>query len=89
MEMAATVDVMEPFVKATYFLEGDGPLALHAYEHMSLLFSAVSTQHYPNVVSIAKALSNGNKSHEQQLLAYAESCVQPAYAYFREKFACI
>ena len=86
MEMAATVDAMEPFVKATYFLEGDGPLALHAYERVSLLFSAVSTQHYPNVVSIAKALSNGNSSHEQQLLAYAESWIQPAYAYFREKF---
>ena len=28
MELATTVDAMEPFVNATYALEGDGPLAL-------------------------------------------------------------
>jgi hypothetical protein len=86
IEMAVTIDGMEPFVNATYFLEGDGPLALHAYERISSLFSAISTHHFPNVISVARALSNGNTSHEQQLLAYADCCVQPAYSYFREKF---
>ena len=86
IEMAVTIDGMEPFVKATYFLEGDGPLALHAYERISSLFSAISTHHFPNVISVARALSNGNPSHERQLLAYADSCVQPAYSYFRQKF---
>ena len=86
IEMAVTIDGMEPFVKATYFLEGDGPQALHAYERISLLFSTIPTHHLPNVKSVARALSNGNPSHEQQLLAYADSCVQPAYSYFREKF---
>ena len=28
LELAATVDAREPFVKATYCLKGDGPLAL-------------------------------------------------------------
>ena len=32
IEMAITVDTMEPFVKATYILEGNGALALVAYE---------------------------------------------------------
>ena len=32
VELAITVDVGEAFVKATYNLEGDGPLALTAYE---------------------------------------------------------
>ena len=32
IETAATVDWGKQFVKATYFLEGDGPLALECYE---------------------------------------------------------
>ena len=31
IEIAATVDAMEPFVKATYKLEGYGPLSLEVY----------------------------------------------------------
>ena len=31
VELAITVDVYKPFVEAMYKLEGDGPLALHAY----------------------------------------------------------
>ena len=85
MKLAVTVDAMKPFVKATYYL-GDGVLAFHAYECLSLLFSSVSNPHYPNVVSVAKDLANGSSSHEQQLVAYAKSCVQPTYAYFHRKF---
>ena len=32
IEIAGMVDWGEPFVKATHFLEGDGPLALECYE---------------------------------------------------------
>ena len=32
LKIAAMVDWGEPFVKATYLLEGDGPLALECYE---------------------------------------------------------
>ena len=35
MELAMTVDGMEPFVKATYALEGDGMLSLVAYERFT------------------------------------------------------
>ena len=73
---------MEPFVKATYKLEGDGPLSLEAYQQFSILFASVSTQHYPNVAAVAKAEANGNASHEQQFLDYSKACVQPAYNYF-------
>ena len=38
IELAATVDCMEPFVKTTYSLEGDGFLALETYEHMYKCF---------------------------------------------------
>lgn len=43
MELSITVDAMEPFVKATYVLEGDGALALVVYERLSMLFSAITT----------------------------------------------
>ena len=86
IEIATTVDAMEPFVKATYKLEGDGPLSLEAYQQLSILFASVSTQHYPNVAAVAKAEANGNASREQQLLDYSKACVQPAYDYFYLKF---
>ena len=86
MEISVTVDAMEPFVKATYSLEGDGPLALVAYQQISLLYSHVSLEHYPNVDAVTKLLASGNSTHEKQLIAYAKACSIPAYAYFKEKF---
>ena len=41
MELAVTVDAMEPFVKTTYALEGDGPLVLYAYQKFSSLYAHV------------------------------------------------
>ena len=42
MELSVTVDAMEPFVIATYALEGDGPIALTAYEQISTLYSLLT-----------------------------------------------
>ena len=75
IEIATTVDAMEPFLKATYKLGGDGPLSLEAYQQLSILYASVSTQHYLYVVAVAKAEANGNASHEQQLLDYSKACV--------------
>ena len=86
VEIAITVDAMQPFVSATYKLEGDSALSLIAYEQLSMLYASISTQHYPNVVAVAREIACGNASHEQQLSAYARACVQPAYDYFRSKF---
>ena len=74
IEIATTVDAMEPFVKATCKLEGDGPLSLEAYQQLSILFASVSTQHYPSVPAVAMAEANGDASHEQQLLHFNCSC---------------
>ena len=86
MEIAITVDAMEPFVKATYKLEGDGSLSVVAYEQLNILYASVSTQHYPNVVAVARAIAGGNPTHKQKLVAYAKVCVEPAYNYFCSKF---
>ena len=42
LELAATIDGGEHFVKATYFLEGDGPLIFACYEKLSAVFLSSS-----------------------------------------------
>ena len=46
VELAVTIDAGMPFVRATYNLEGDGPLALKCYEEISSLKAAVTQAHY-------------------------------------------
>ena len=84
MELDITVDAGEPFVKSTYRLEGDGPLALIAYEEISTLRATISTGHYPNVVAVSETLSSV-LSCRNQLIAYAKACLKPAYDYFETK----
>ena len=68
---------------SSYALEGDGALALVTYERVSMLYSVISTEHYPNVNAMAKQLATGDAAREQQLVRYAKACVQPAYQYFQ------
>ena len=84
-ELAVTIDAGEPFVKATYRLEGDGPLTLIVYEEISNLRASVSCEYYPNVVAVVTSLSS-TPTHVDQLTKYAKSCVKPAYDYFGKKF---
>ena len=65
MELAITVDAMEPFAKATYALEGDGALTVTTYERVSMLYAVISTEHYPNVNAIASELAAGDVTREQ------------------------
>lgn len=53
LELAATVDAGEPFVKATYRLEGDGPLALECFEVITMLQASINNQYHPNVNAVA------------------------------------
>ena len=86
VELAITVDVGEPFVKATYWFEGDGPLVLSAYEEIAALRVAISHQCYPNTNAVATKLSSNRSDLKQQLLDYGKVCVQAAYEYFHQKF---
>ena len=84
LEIAATVDWGEPFVKACYFLEGDGPLTVDCYEKVS---ASIRSAHIPNVHAIAQRLSGAPQSDQchQQLVEYAKSCVQPGLEYFERQ----
>ena len=67
VELAVTVDAAMPFVKATYYLEGDGPLPLSCYETISGLNVAARQAHYPNLQPVARQVSEGDAQLEQQL----------------------
>ena len=74
LELAATVDWGEHFVKAIYILEGDRHLGLRCYEVISTVVAAIHAAHCPNVQAVAKKLEG--KVRVPQLLHYAEGCVK-------------
>ncbi len=85
LELAATIDGGEPFVKASYKLEGDGPIALECYEVISSVKAAIQVCHLPNTLAVVKRLASPPMS-EQSLVDYAKACIQPGYDYFHLKF---
>ena len=88
LEVALTVDWGEPFVKACYFLEGDGPLALECYETTTKVSAAIQVGHTPNVQAVDQHLTGGAPQfspQHQQLIAYAKACAQPGLDYFQRQ----
>lgn len=85
IELATVVDFGEEFVKATYNLEGDGPLAFKCFELVSALTIVVGLDHFPNLSAICLQLSQGNSTAMQQLIDYGKSCVQPAIQYYKQR----
>ena len=86
LELAATVDWEEPFVKATYFLEGDGPLVIECYEAVQKVSEAARVGHTPNVLAVAQRLSVAPSTDQrcQTLVAYAKSCIAPGLEYYNK-----
>ena len=83
IELAVSVDAGEPFVKAMYQLEGDGPFVFSAYEEICKLRATISNEYYPNVSAVAKDLSTVFVT----IYSAHEICVKPGYEYFEEKFS--
>jgi hypothetical protein len=81
LELAAIIDWGKPFVTATYDLEGDGPLAFFCYEKIKAVVASIEVANTPNVDAVVRSLSSDVQS-QQQLMAYAKSCVQPGLDYF-------
>ena len=53
IELAVSIDAGEVFVKATYNLEGDGPLALECYEKIIGVRNSIQVRHWPNTAAVA------------------------------------
>ena len=86
LELAAIVDAGVHFVKATYYLEGDGPLIFSCYEKLSAVARAVAVDNYPNTVAVAREIANGNAALCSQLIARAKACIQPGLQFYQQKF---
>ena len=84
IELAINVDVGEVFVKATYDLEGDGPLALECYEKVMGVQNSIQVRHWPNTLAVARRIATSHVP-EQVWMSYAVNCVQP-FDYFNTKF---
>ncbi len=83
---AAVIDCGESFVKATYNLEGDGPLVFKCYKILTTLTAGIHTAHYPNLEAVARALSGGSPTVLQQWVQYGKLCLKPGLDYFLAKF---
>ena len=87
LELASVVDAGESLVKATYKLEGDGPLAFHAYELVNTVMASIQTAHFPNLVALATQMSGGVIDSQKQLVAYGQACVDPGLKYLLNIFS--
>ena len=70
-------------MKATYFLEGDGPLVFSCYEKLSAIARVCQAPHFPNVRAIAEQDPDQNAAVLEQ---GAKACVEPAIQWFLRKF---
>ena len=86
IELAAVIDWGDPFVKATYKLEGDGPLAFTCYEAIQEVVTSIQVGNTPNVEAVARDLST-SITIQQALKAYAKQCIQPGVDYFNQQLA--
>ena len=81
IELAAVVDWGEPFVKATYNLEGDGPLAFTCYEAIEEVITSIQVENIPNVQAVARDISP-SLTTQKRLISHAKQCIQPGLEYF-------
>ena len=87
VELAAIIDWGKPFVKGTYKLEGDGPLALTCFEVIETITASIQSANYPNLCAVAERLSGAQPTNMQILLSHGQQCVQPAIDYFNGQLA--
>ena len=85
LKIAIVVDAGEPLVKATYNLEGDGPLALTAYKILQEVSTAVGNKHYPNTDAVIRHITDDPLA-ATHLRQEAHACARPATNYFLQKF---
>ena len=86
IEMAAFIDTGEVVVKATYNLEGDGPLALVAYGIIRSVHASLQSAHFPSLSALRARLHPNDVNNQLQLKALGMQCVQPGIDHFMKKF---
>lgn len=79
IELAAVVDAGRNFVKSTYKLEGDVPLALSCFQVIKEIEVSMHISHNPNVDALIRKLGSSTRHAEAQLRVYAEKYIQPGF----------
>ena len=62
--------LIQAFVSATYYLEGDGPLVFCCYERLATVSNAVAVAAYSNVEGVARRQAVGNLPVYNQLAEF-------------------
>lgn len=83
IELAAVVDAGKNFVKATYNLEGNGPLSLSCFQVIEELEASIHTSHNRNLDAVARKLCASTCYSETRVKADAKKCIQPRFDYCR------
>ena len=77
----------EPLVKATYVLEGDGPLVFSCFERLQTVANACQVPHFRNVHAVAVAITAGDPAKNVAALEQeAKRSVEPGIQWFLRKF---
>ena len=84
--MAAVIDAGEVVVKATYNLEGDGPLALVAYGIIRSVHASLQSAHFSSLSALCARLHPNDVNSQLQLKALGMQCVQPGIGHLMKKF---
>ena len=87
LELAAVIDAGEPFVKATYQLEGDGALVFRCYEIYSTLEAAIKLHNFPNLHAVANKLVGRSTELLNKYIQYGKARIQPGLQYFQAKIS--
>ena len=61
------IDAREPFVKATYTLEGDGALVFGCFDVLTSLAVGIRTAHIPNLTAVCTRLSASNPTSSSSM----------------------
>jgi hypothetical protein len=90
LEVACTIDTMEPFVQACYYLEGDGFLMPEVYNKLRSLVLITENPALPNVQGVIESELARVDHMEHALMtstwqAYVRRCYMDAYRYFQNR----
>ena len=86
LQLVLNYEVGKPLVTATYKLEGDGLLAMLAYDTINGIGISFATEAYPQTRQLAFAIAQRFGFSGEELYANALNWVRRARMYFEQQF---
>ncbi len=88
VEICVLVEVGMPFVKGTYWLEGNGPVSIYAWRVVQSLFdhcNQVRGGTLPSTQALVGRLVK-NSDDQKRMMGHAQRCVEPGLLYYEARF---